>query len=90
MKKRTQKYVDNIVNDLHHEIKFEICVSIFFAKADTKKRRYASGKALPFVDCQGKFQMLVCYFLSWVSRVMFQAKRHMDGMVRLHLCCRLH
>ena len=24
--KRTQKYVDNTVNDLHHENKFEICV----------------------------------------------------------------
>ena len=59
--KRTQKYVDNTVNGLRHEIKFEIRVKNmiiiiqlprhFFAEADTKKRRYASAKASAFADC---------------------------------------
>ena len=68
--------MDNKVNGLCHEIKFEICVKniiiiiifiiitihlpqhFFFAKADTKKHRYASAKASAFPDCQGEFQML--------------------------------
>ena len=64
--KRTQKYVDNKVSDLCHEIKFEIWVKNiiniiiqlpqhFFAEADTEKHRYASAKALAYADCRGKF-----------------------------------
>ena len=66
--KRTQKYVDNTVNGLRHEIKFEIRVKNmiiiiqlprhFFAEADTKKRRYASAKASAFADCRGEFRTL--------------------------------
>ena len=64
--KRIQNYVDNTVNDLCQEIKFEICVKNitiiiiqlpqhFLAEADTKKHRYA----LAFADCQGNFEH--CY-----------------------------
>ena len=64
--KRLQKYVDNTVNGLRHEVKFEICVKniiviiklpwhFFFAEADTTKRRYASA----FADCRGEFRTLV-------------------------------
>ena len=60
--KRTQKYVDNTVNDMRHEIKFKICVKsiiiiiqltqhFFFPESDIKKRRYASTKASAFADC---------------------------------------
>ena len=34
------------------------CLGIFFAKADTKKRRYASAKASAFADCRGEFRTL--------------------------------
>ena len=64
--KRIHKYVDNTVNDLHHEIKFQICVKNiiiiitqfpqhFFAETDTKKCKYAYAKASAFANYQDKF-----------------------------------
>ena len=68
------------------------CLGIFFAKADTKKRRYASAIASAFANCRGEFWMLMfClafrkfhfYYLhlSLVSLLLLQQKNKETNLV---------
>ena len=53
--KRTKKYKDNTVNDLHHEIKFEICVKNVII-IQLLQHFFCWGR---FANCWGKFWMLM-------------------------------
>ena len=56
--------MDNIVNDLRHENKFEICLktssssfnchSFFFSEADSKKHSFSSAKGSTLADYRGE------------------------------------
>ena len=78
--KRTQKCVDNTVNDLCHEILWKtlsFSYLSFFAKAETKKCRYALAKALVFANSWCEFWMLQYAQLKmwWLFNFIFSVRR---------------
>ena len=55
----TKKSLDAALGNIFFlKIPKDLLNSAFFAKAPTKKYRYALAKASAFADCQGKFQTL--------------------------------